>query len=186
MTTLRDLVFKVGDAPVIHAVALLYHQGETEWLPEAIADVLSQLRKLPPDSAASDFELHIDLTSSIEPNEPSYWDVCCTKQNDPERYGLDLSRWEEWLAVDVTQSLQDAMPAAEIVAHCIWEMTFYGFTQERIAETRAELDRRMREIDEGKTEFIPMEQVTDKLRAKLGWSDDDSGGAGEKSGENET
>ncbi len=36
----------------------------------------------------------------------------------------------------------------DIVAHCVWEMTFYGFTQEKIAETRAELERRIKEIAE--------------------------------------
>ena len=79
----------------------------------------------------------------------------CSKQNDPERYGLDLSRWEEWLAISVPQSLLDKLAAADIVAHCVWDMTFYGFTQERIAETRAKLDRRVKEIDEGKAELIP-------------------------------
>ncbi len=37
------------------------------------------------------------------------------------------------LVLRVPQSLLDKMTAAEIVAHCVWEMTFYGFTQEKIA-----------------------------------------------------
>ena len=185
MTTLRDLVVRVETSDVANAVVRTYEPG-TEWLEEAVADVMAELRRLTPDESGGEYELHIEPTTPVEPNEPSSWEVCCIKCDDPERYGLDLSPWQEWLAIRVPQSLQDAMPAAEIVAHCIWEMTFYGFTQERIAETRAELDRRMREIDEGKTEFIPMEQVMDKLRAKFGWSDDDSGDAGQKSGKNDT
>jgi hypothetical protein len=39
------------------------------------------------------------------------------------------------------------MTAAEIVAHCVWEMTFYGFTQEKIAAFRAELECSVKEID---------------------------------------
>ena len=174
MTTLRDLVFKVEDATVVEAVTQLYDQRETEWLPEAIVDVLSQLRRPTPDSAASELGLHIELTSPIDPDEQPYWDVWCGKQNDPERYGLDLSRWEEWLAIRVPQSLLDAMPDAEILAHCIWDMTFYGFTQERIAETRAELDRRVKEIDEGKAELIPWEDVKERLRAKFELPKEDS------------
>lgn len=65
MMTLRDLVLKVEDANVVEAVARLYDQRETEWLPEAIVDVLSQLRERTPDSAASEFELHIELTSCL-------------------------------------------------------------------------------------------------------------------------
>jgi hypothetical protein len=168
MMTLRDLVLKVQDASVVEAVARLHDQRETEWLPEAIVDVLSQLRELTPDSIASEFELHIELTAPIDPDDQPYWDVSCSKPNDPERYGLDLSRWEEWLAIRVPQSLLDKLAATDIVAHCVWDMTFYGFTQERIAETRAELDRRMKEIDEGKAELIPWEDVKERLRAKFG------------------
>jgi hypothetical protein len=51
--------------------------------------------------------------------------------------GLALSRSEECLAVRVPRSLLAKMTAAEIVAHCFWEMTFYGFTQEKIAAVTA-------------------------------------------------
>ena len=44
-------------------------------------------------------------------------------------------------------ALLDKMTAAEIVAHCVWEMTFYGFTQEKIAAFRAELECSVKEID---------------------------------------
>jgi hypothetical protein len=60
-------------------------------------------------------------------------------------------------AIAVPQSLLDRMSATDIVAHCVWDMTFYGVTQERIAEARAELDRRLKEIDEGEAVFIPWE-----------------------------
>ena len=42
-------------------------------------------------------------------------------------------------------------------------MTFYGFTQEKIAEFRAELERNVKEIDEGNAKLIPSEQVKAKL-----------------------
>ena len=148
MTTLRDLVLRVGDGSVIEALARLYDQRKTELLPDAITDVLLELRKLTPDSAGSQFKLHIELTPPIDPEEQPYWDVSCTRQNDLERCGLDLSPWEECLAISVPQSLIDQMTETDIVAHCIWDMTFYGFTQEKIAETRTELELRITEIDE--------------------------------------
>ena len=94
--------------------------------------------------------------------------MCCTKEGDLERYGLDLSRWEDWLAIRIPRSLLDRLPAAEIVAHCVWEMTFYGFTQEKVAAFRADLERRVREIDEGRAELIGWEEAKERLRAKFG------------------
>jgi hypothetical protein len=139
MTTLRDLVLKVNETDVVEGIARFYHQREKEWWPDAVADVLGQLRKLTPNLAGSPYRLGIELTSPIDLEEQPFWDVSCTKDGDPERCGLDLSPWEEWLAIRVPQSLLDKMTPAEIVAHCVWEMTFYGFTQEKIAAFRTEL-----------------------------------------------
>lgn len=166
MTTLRDIFAKAETGDVIEIVQRIY-EPDAEWLPEAIADVLDELRRLTPDESGGKYELHIEPTVPLEPDDQPFWEVWCSKQHDPERYGLDLSPWEEWLAIEVPQSLQDAMSNAEIAAHCIWDMTFYGFTQERIAETHAELDRRVKEINEGKVELIPWEEVKARLGAKF-------------------
>ena len=147
MTTLRDLVLEVQEAAVVEAIARFYDQPETQWLPDAVSDVLGQLRKLAPDPAGSQYHLSIELKPPVDPKDKPFWDVSCTKEADPDRCGLDLSPWDEWLALRVPQSLLDKMTAAEIVAHCVWEMTFYGFTQEKISAFRAELECSVKEID---------------------------------------
>ena len=48
MTTLRDLVLEVQEAAVVEGIARFYDQHETQWLPDAVADVLGQLRNLAP------------------------------------------------------------------------------------------------------------------------------------------
>ena len=141
MAILHHLVRKVEMAEVVEGIVRFYDQRETQWLPEAVADVLGQLRKLQPDPAGTDYKLRIELTPPIDPEDEPFWDVSCTKHGEAERCGLDLTRWEKWLAVRVPESLLEKMTPAEIVAHCVWEMTFYGFTQEKIAEFRAELER---------------------------------------------
>jgi hypothetical protein len=147
MTTLRDLVLEVQEATVIEAIARFYDQRKTQWLPDAVSDVLGQLRKLAPDPAGSRYQLSIELTQPVDPKDKPFWDVSCIKEGDPDCCGLDLSPWDEWLALRVPQSLLDKMTAAEIVAHCVWEMTFYGFTPEKIAAFRAELQCSVKEID---------------------------------------
>src|SRR5207302_5485156 len=91
--------------------------------------------------------LSIELTPPDEPTDKPFWDVSCIKEGDPDHCGLDLSPWDEWLALHVPQSLLDKMTAAEIVAHCVCEMTFYGFTEEKIAAFRAELESSIKEIN---------------------------------------
>jgi hypothetical protein len=118
MITLRDLVLEVQEAAVVEAIARFYDQRETQWLPDAVSDVLGQLRKLAPDPAGSRYQLSIELTPPVDRKDKPFWDVSCIKEGDPNRCGLDLSPWDEWLVLRVPQSLLDKMTAAEIVAHC--------------------------------------------------------------------
>jgi len=108
-------------------------------------------------------ELQIELAPPIDPEDQPHWDVSCTKENDPERYGLDLFRWEEWLAIRVPQSVLEKMSATDVVAHRVWEMTFYGFTQEKIAEDAREFAAE-REI----TEEAALEKREHRKKGKNG------------------
>jgi hypothetical protein len=167
MTTLRDIFVQADEAEVLATVARLY-DCKKEWLPEAIANMLAKLRQLVPDTGAVASELHIEPGEPLLPDDPPGWDVWIRSAGEPdERYSFSLSRWEEWLALAVPEPLRAQMPAAEIAAHCIWDMTFHGWTQEQIAEERAELDRRGREIDEGNVEMIPWEEVKTRLDATI-------------------
>src|SRR5262249_15689977 len=93
MTTLRDLVFEVQQAAVVEEIALSCDQPETQWLPDAVADVLGQLRNLAPDPAGSRYQLSIELTPPVDPKDQPFWDVGCIQEGDPYRCGLDLSAW---------------------------------------------------------------------------------------------
>jgi len=47
---------------------------------------------------------------------------------------LEFTPWNEWLAMEIaSESLQD-FNELEIIAHCIYEMTFVGFEEEEIQE----------------------------------------------------
>ncbi len=167
MTTLRDIFVQADEAEVLAAVARLY-DCKKEWLPEAIASTFAELRRLTPDRSGGRSELRIEKGGPLLPEEPPGWDVWIRRADEPEeRYSLSLSQWEEWLAIEVPESLRAQMPAAEIAAHSIWDMTFHGWTQEQIAEEGAELDRRVREIDEGRAELIPWEEVKARLDAAI-------------------
>lgn len=88
--------------------------------------------------------------------------------NSETSFALDLVPWEEWLGMELDPSAFDAYSAPDIVAHCLWEMTFFGFDKETIRKQRDEIEGRAREIDamtedERKRKLIPWEQVRDEL-----------------------
>ncbi len=90
---------------------------------------------------ASKFEFpRFPFRASPFPSTPQPFNFSIT-QHLKFFFSFLLEPWVKWLAIRVPDSLLEKMTPAEIVAHCVWEMTFYGFTQEKIAELRTELER---------------------------------------------
>jgi predicted XRE-type DNA-binding protein len=60
---------------------------------------------------------------------------------------------------EVDKRVLKRMSKEEIVTHCLWEMTFMGFTQSRIRSRLSVLKSRVKDIKEGKVKTIPFEEV---------------------------
>ena len=54
-------------------------------------------------------------------------------------YGLEFEDWNNWISMFITQDTLDTLSKEDIVAACLYEMTFYGFTEEKIQERHNEL-----------------------------------------------
>ena len=83
---------------------------------------------------------------------------------EPERFALEFTPWAEWLGVVVPEDLLREYGGAEVVAHCLYEMTFVAFDEETIQAEREELSREARELrqmtPEGREKhLIPWEEV---------------------------
>jgi len=87
-------------------------------------------------------------------------------------FALTLEPWEEWLGMEIDSDTLNEHAAAQIVANCLWEMTFHGFSQTQICEEREELQRRVAELDamtkeERQKNLMPAEKLFQELKAKL-------------------
>ena len=58
--------------------------------------------------------------------------------NDDGNYGLEFCEWVDWVSMYITKETLDLLSKEEIVAGCLYEMTFFGFTEDRIKQ---ELDK---------------------------------------------
>lgn len=47
-------------------------------------------------------------------------------------YALDFTPFEIWLGMDVLKKSLDEFPELDIVTHCLWEMTFHGYSNKQI------------------------------------------------------
>ena len=60
-------------------------------------------------------------------------------------FALELVPWEEWPGMELDPSTSQEYSVADLIAHCLWEMTFYGLDQGTIEKQRQEIDRRVKE-----------------------------------------
>lgn len=98
----------------------------------------------------------------------AYFDVSgrCVEEDIQQLYALEYTPWSKWLGYEVPQNILKKMPKDEIVAHCLWEMTFAGFTQKKIWRKISALKKQSQDIKEGKVKTIPFEEVRAGITAR--------------------
>jgi hypothetical protein len=84
--------------------------------------------------------------------------------NTEVKYAIEFQHWAEWLGMEIEDKTFRTFAYPEIVARCLWEMTFIGFDQDYIIEYGQQLVRTVDEIknmteDEKKEKLILLEEV---------------------------
>ena len=61
------------------------------------------------------------------------------------RWALDLSGFREWLSFYVSNKIINNFSIEEILAYCLWEMTFNGYSDKTISNERKQLTKLIKE-----------------------------------------
>jgi len=85
------------------------------------------------------------------------------EDESPNSYSLVLTNWSEWLGMDLDEKSIKDFTELELISHCLYEMTFFGFDQETIQN---EMDEMEKEVDEIKN--MTEEEKKTKLKS---WED---------------
>jgi len=83
------------------------------------------------EEGESDLKLRIILD---EEKESERWDVNGYSEDDNTVYALDFVPWCELLGMEFDKETAERLHVHEIVAHCMWEMTFWGLDDDEIQE----------------------------------------------------
>lgn len=78
-------------------------------------------------------------------------------------YGIELTNWADWLGMEIDPDTLTCYAEPDIIAHCLWEMTFFGYTQEDIRRQMDEIDQSR---DSAKTYSL------EELKEDLDWWED--------------
>ena len=164
--TLRESIHHVlnrGAQAHIHATLYnVYYREREGTFPEVMAtysDVMAEILEL--DGVKTDD--HIVLNTVIDKCDKTHQDievvdVCYWDSVEDETYAMDMIDWND--IVDMLIEDRIGLPIPDQVAHVLWEITFWGFTRDKIAE---EEEKMKKAAEEAGTEVKSL----DDLRAAL-------------------
>ena len=128
--------------------------------------VYETLRQLPLADTA--MELQICWVADDDAAEQGYHDVSGLKPDDETAYAIEFRPWAEWLGMTVAEETRVAYTELEIIAHCLFEMTFVGFDEATIQNEWKELVEASEELKNMPEEERKKRQLTvDELFREL-------------------
>ena len=134
---------------------------------EAYKRVIEELKTLKPRSCKPPITLIVaKIEDCIEPGT-SIFDVFGIIKGDKNHYALEMTSWDEWLNFNVLDKCIEVYGNADVAAHSLYEMTFFGYSSktvdERVKEEKRILDKGVREIENGASKLISFEEAMKKI-----------------------
>jgi hypothetical protein len=130
-------------------------------------------------------ELEIILTEydndpNFESDKETYVDVSGQKKvpnpNDiTNGYAIEFLEWDKWLGMDLAKETIKNFSDLEIIAHCLYEMTFIDYDEEAIQEQFKSLNDNVEEYkklteEEKEQKTISLDELKRRLDEKKGSS----------------
>lgn len=100
------------------------------------------------ESTSSDYVIHVEQRPDILDPDYKYPDVYGKKPASDEQWSLVFTSWSEWLGMEVSSETLKAYSIHQIAAYCLYEMTFFGFTEEKRKQHEESLDASIEEAEE--------------------------------------
>ena len=131
MKTLKQLIHTNGYKPVFNEINRTFlrdkSNAEKSNFDINFLSVWNSLEKLKVSEKTSPLQIHL---TEIEDNEESRVDVALLDSGVDELFAMDFVSWDELINLPVY--FGEAITETQCLAHILWEITFWGFTQEQI------------------------------------------------------
>ncbi len=135
--TIREILDATNTEKILYQMALHYgYENQIKY-----RYLCSELRKKVFTVNAEKMIIHIDvygekegdyfLIEEFNENDINlYFDVSAKQQEDEMVYSIAAIKYEEFLNYDIDQDTLNKLSFESILAHCLWEITTYGFCKE--------------------------------------------------------
>jgi hypothetical protein len=144
MVTVGELIHSLKKDDVLAKLKDLY-QGPGED-PEGYEEVWEKLKGM--QLQTTTITVYISQRQSFS-NSNIYIDVSGKEPSEDQLYAIEFVPWPQWLTMEITVAPElEPMSDIEKLAHCLYEMTWAGYSQETIADELEIINDRVEEIKE--------------------------------------
>ena len=139
---LVDLV-RVYSWPEVEATLLELYPEEQPSLTgyKQVYEELQKLSPVPSETSISVEAVETETDKYIDVTGYNQQELAEVGQEKSTRWGLAFAPWQEWLAMEIIPETVANFSGIEVLAHCLWEMTFHGFDQAEIRKVIEDIDR---------------------------------------------
>jgi hypothetical protein len=98
------------------------------------ANIYRQLIQKEPKRLDIHWMIMIEYTCSILDEKNKCWQIYSVMLDDPfkEHFDIKYIPWDQWLSYDMNIKQIKNIGMTNIIAHCLYEMTYYGWDEARI------------------------------------------------------
>ena len=132
---LADLLKEVSFDPVFYKLCHWFNNQEGSR--NGYESVFNKLVLMNPKKHRLDdlfIEIHI-----VKEDDGSEWlnvSGVSVLGSDTTSYGIEFNPWRDWVSSFITQKTLDTLEKEDIVAACLYEMTFFGFEEQRVQDEK--------------------------------------------------
>jgi hypothetical protein len=137
--TLRELLDSCRYKSVFNVIYKHYYKGKSYSNSELTEidvryyKVWGDIKELPPSDSDG---LCLSLGKKNEP-EASFIDVFLCDEKKNETFALDFFPWSKLIDMNIKREASPELTNDEVLAHILWEITFWGYTESEIEKQKS-------------------------------------------------
>lgn len=131
-TTLYDLIREVSFEDVFSRICFYFpNQCDCkEGYEKAFSELLGKKHN---KHRIDDLFINVEI---VEEDGVYCLDVTGVNRKSGVHYAIEFCEWTDWLTMFITKETLDSLSKGDIVAGCLYELTFFGFTENRVLERK--------------------------------------------------
>ena len=138
--TLKEIINKTDFMELWKYLISMYSDQDSDEHMSTYHAMFEKLKAMEPVCSKSNMKIYLQ---SFREDDDTDWAVDGIKEGVV--YAIDGTPWNEWLGMEIEIDSSNSLQPYEIVAHCLWEMSFYSFDEEK---TKAIFDDLEKIVDE--------------------------------------